>query len=82
MFSCAPHNKNSQNLQLPSVSLLLFIYFMARKVWCWFDEVAAVVLVHVLEDRTDKWPHEQGAVQWEWLHNKPWAGRLRCDMEL
>ena len=76
---CSTQQKCS-SLQLP---LLLFIYlFIAKKALKWFDEVAAAVLVEVLQCRTDKRLQvEQEVVWWVWLHNKQWD-RLRLGMQL
>ena len=79
---CSTQQKCS-SLQLPLLLLLLFIYlFIAKKALKWFDEVAAAVLVEVLQCMTDKRLQvEQEVVWWVWLHNKQWD-RLRLGMQL
>ena len=79
---CSTQQKCS-SLQLPLFIYYLFIYlFIAKKALKRFDEVAAAVLVEVLQCRTDKRLQvEQEVVRWVWLHNKLWD-RLRLGMQL
>ena len=78
---CSTQQKCS-SLQLPLFIIIIIYLFIAKKALKWFDEVAAAVLVEVLQCRTDKRLQvEQEVVRWVWLHNKQWD-RLRLGMQL